>query len=69
MLASVIADILSCGLELNDATLGYMESTLGEATPEMLQAVIQDQANCEKDALLELIFFPDEIVRCSWKIR
>lgn len=59
--ASVISDILSGGLELNDATLGYMASTFGEATPEMLQSIIQDQANCEKDTFLELIFFPDEV--------
>jgi len=60
-LASRISEFFANGLVLNDCTLRFMESTFGMATPEHLEAVIQDAENCEKDALLELIFFPDEM--------
>ena len=60
-LASRIAEFYVNGVVLNDLTLRFMESTFGKATPEHLEAVIQDEKNCEKDSLLELIFFPDEM--------
>lgn len=60
-LASAVSEILSRGLVLSDATLEFMEATLGEASPEILKAVSRDQKNCETDSLLELVFFPDEI--------
>ncbi|RJP74988.1 MAG: hypothetical protein C4522_21990 [Desulfobacteraceae bacterium] len=62
-LASAISEILSRGLALSDSTLEFMEVTFGEASPEILMAVSRDQENCEKDALLELVFFPDESCR------
>jgi hypothetical protein len=60
-LASRISEFFVNGLVLNDCTLRFMESTFGKATPEHLEAVIRDEKNCEKDSLLELIFFPDEM--------
>ncbi|MBA4367413.1 MAG: hypothetical protein C0403_07215 [Desulfobacterium sp.] len=60
-LASRISEFFVNGLVLNDCTLRFMESTFGKATAEHIEAVIRDEKNCEKDSLLELIFFPDEI--------
>lgn len=60
-LASRISEFFVKGIVLNDLTLRFMESTFGKATAEHLEAVIQDEKNCEKDSLLELIFFPDEM--------
>jgi hypothetical protein len=66
LLASRISEIFLNGLVLNDNTKGFMESTFGEATPNNLEAVISDAENCERDSLLELIFFTDEM--CQIKI-
>ncbi len=60
-LASRISEFFVNGIVLNEFTLRFMESTFGKATAAHLEAVIQDEKNCEKDSLLELIFFPDEM--------
>ena len=59
-LAFRIAEILRQGLDLGDATQGFMESTFGAATREILAALTADPETSESHALLELIFFPDQ---------
>ena len=37
----------------------YIDSTFSNPTIEELEAILQDDSNCEKDSLMELLFFPD----------
>jgi hypothetical protein len=58
-LADEIRKILGRGITLGDDVLDYIDSTFSNPTIEELQAILQDDTNCEKDSLLELLFFPD----------
>ncbi len=62
-LAFRIAGILEKGLILNDRVLHFMDTTFGSFLPENMKEVIQDNDRCERDSLLELIFFPDESIQ------
>jgi len=62
-LAFRIAGILEKGLILNDRVLHFMDTTFGSFLPENMEEVIQDEDSCERDSLLELIFFPDESIQ------
>lgn len=48
------------GLALSPDTLHYIDSTFANPSLQELQAVLQDDSDCEKDSLLELLFFPDQ---------
>ena len=60
ILANKILEILSRGIDLSDDVVHYIDSTFSNPTIEELQAILADDANCEKDSLMELLFFPDE---------
>ncbi|OQY57717.1 MAG: hypothetical protein B6245_15595 [Desulfobacteraceae bacterium 4572_88] len=59
-LAERIREILSQGLEMSHEVLHYVDSTFSNPSTAELTAFISDEDNCEKDALTDLIFFPDE---------
>ncbi|MBW1899968.1 MAG: hypothetical protein JRI61_13090 [Deltaproteobacteria bacterium] len=62
-LAFRIAGILEKGLILNDRVLHFMDTTFGSFLPENMKEVVQDDERCERESLLELIFFPDESIQ------
>jgi len=62
-LADEIRKILSRGISLGDDVLDYIDSTFSNPTIEELQTILQDDANCERDSLMELLFFPDETMQ------
>ena len=63
LLADEILKILEEGLTLSNDIVHYIDSTFSNPTIEELGDIIQDDSNCEKDSLLELLFFPDEAVQ------
>ncbi|UCF89788.1 MAG: hypothetical protein JSW39_15930 [Desulfobacterales bacterium] len=60
LLAEKIHEILRAGIYLSDGVLQYIDSTFSNPSKEELQGIFQDESNCEKDALIELILFPEE---------
>jgi len=62
-LADEIRKILGAGITLGDDVIHYINSTFSHPTIEELQAILQDDSNCEKDSLIELLFFPDETMQ------
>ena len=63
LLAGEIQKILSDGLTLSNDVVHYIDSTFSNPTPEDLQSILQDDADCEKDSLMELLLFPDEFMQ------
>jgi hypothetical protein len=59
-LADEIRKILGNGITLSRDVIHYIDSTFSNPTIEELQAILHDDSNCEKDSLMELLFFPDE---------
>jgi len=62
-LAAEIRRILDDGITLGDDVIHYIDSTFSNPSIEELQAILQDDSNCEKDSLVELLFFPDETMQ------
>ena len=60
LLADEILKILSKGLTLGSEVIQYIDSTFSNPTIEELEEILQDDSDCEKDSLVELLFFPDE---------
>ena len=60
ILAKKIIEILSKGIDLSDDVVHYIDSTFSNPTINELQTILADDSNCEKDSLMELLFFPDE---------
>ncbi len=60
LLAEKIADTIRQGIKLGPDTLHYIDSTFSNPTTEELAQIIRDESNCERDCLIDLIFFPDE---------
>ena len=60
VLADEIKKILNKGIDLSDDVVHYIDSTFSNPTIEELQTILADDSNCEKDSLMELLFFPDE---------
>jgi len=63
MLAEEISSLLSQGITLAPETMQYIESTFGVSTPEGLSNLLQEQDDTEKEAVLQLIFFPSRETR------
>lgn len=67
LLAKKIEKILINGLNLSNDVLHYIDSTFSNPSVKELEALINDASDCEKDSLLELIFFRMNLFRFSWK--
>ena len=63
IMAKAIGDIFKKGLVLNESVVHFIESTFCFSTFQELEALLIDDGNCEKEALIELIFFPDESIQ------
>ncbi|CAB1078220.1 hypothetical protein D1AOALGA4SA_5978 [Olavius algarvensis Delta 1 endosymbiont] len=62
-LAAEIRRILDDGITLGEDVIHYIDSTFSNPSIKELQAILQDDANCERDSLVELLFFPDETMQ------
>jgi hypothetical protein len=60
LIADEIKKILSKGIDLSDGVVHYIDSTFSNPTAKELESILADDANCEKDSLMELLFFPGE---------
>jgi hypothetical protein len=63
LLADKIEEILRDGLTLSQDVVHYIDSTFSRPSVGQLEEIIGDESNCERDSLLELIFFPDESIQ------
>jgi hypothetical protein len=63
MLADEIKAIISEGIDLSDDVVHYIDSTFSSPGIRELQAILNDDTNCEGDTLMELLFFPDESIQ------
>ena len=62
-LADEIRNILANDITLSDEVIHYIDSTFSNPTTAELQSILQDDSNCEKDSLMELLMFPDETMQ------
>lgn len=60
LLADCLRRILTAGLSLNATALKYIDATFADPTADGLLAVLRDEADCERDSLLALLFTPEE---------
>ena len=63
LLADEIKAIISEGIVLSDDVVHFIDSTFSNPTINELQAILDDDTNCEGDTLMELLFFPDETIQ------
>ena len=63
LLTKEIVSLLTKGIYLSPDVIHYIDSTLGQPSLQELESVITDKNNCERDSLLELIFYPDEKIQ------
>ena len=59
LLSDEILKILREGVRLGSDVVNYIDSTFSNPTVEELEEILQDDSNCEKDPLVELLIFPD----------
>jgi len=62
-LADEIRKVLGHGITLGSDVIHYIDSTFSNPTLEELQTILHDDSSCEKDSLMELLFFPDETMQ------
>jgi hypothetical protein len=62
-LARKLRNILESGISLSDDVVHFIDSTFSNPSLNELQAILDDDSNCEKDSLIELLFFPDEAMQ------
>lgn len=60
LLAEKIGEIFAEGALLESGVVHYIDSTFSNPPVSEIETVIGDESDCERDALLELLFFPDE---------
>jgi len=57
LLAGKIERIFRDGFVLSDDIMHYIDSTFSNPSINELEEIIYDEHNCERDPLIELIFF------------
>lgn len=62
-LADEIRKILGQGITLDDDAIHFIDSTFSNPTISELETILNDDTDCEKDSLMELLFFPGESVQ------
>jgi hypothetical protein len=63
ILAEKIGYLFKKGLFIDQDVIHYMDSTFSTHDIHTLEAVIQDQSDCEREPLIELLYFPDESIQ------
>ena len=59
-LADEIRKILEQGITLDEDVIHFIDSTFSNPTIAELETILREDNNCEKDSLMELLFFPGE---------
>ena len=59
-LVNEICKILDRGITLSNDVVHFIDSTFTNPSISELHSILHDDSNCEKDSLMELLFFPDE---------
>lgn len=65
LLAEAIRRILEAGITLSTDVVDYIDATFFNPTVREIHTLLADDANCEKDSLIELLLFPDESMQIS----
>jgi len=65
LLAERIVKILKEGIYLNSDVMHFIDSTFSSPCINELEKIITDDSDCERDSLIELIFFPDEEIQAK----
>ena len=65
LLAERIAKILKEGIHLSGDVMHFIDSTFSSPCINELEKIIADNSDCERDSLIELIFFPDEEIQAK----
>ena len=65
LLADRIVKILKEGIHLNSDVMHFIDSTFSSPCINELEKTIADHSDCERDSLIELIFFPDEEIQAK----
>jgi len=65
LLAERIVKILKEGIHLNSNVMHFIDSTFLSPCINELEKIIADHSDCERDSLIELIFFPDEKIQAK----
>ncbi|MBU4420499.1 MAG: hypothetical protein KKH84_05770 [Proteobacteria bacterium] len=60
LFAEKIEQIFTYGFVLNGDIRHYIDSTFLSPSINELEEIINDEHNCERDSLIELLFFPDD---------
>jgi len=63
LLAKRIVKILKEGIHLSSDVMHFIDSTFSSPCINELEKIIADNSDCERDSLIELIFFPDEEIQ------
>jgi hypothetical protein len=64
-LIQILESVLSRRIRLNPEVLHYIDSTLAPGSARELCALLSDSGNCEAEAAVELLFFPDRALQES----
>ena len=59
-LATCIENILEKGIVLNPDLLHHLDSAFGVCRASDIEKIFYNRKNCEREVILELIFYPDE---------
>jgi len=68
-IAADLREILTRGLDLSETTVRFIDSTFSHPSAAELAAIIDDDADPERDSLLALLFSPDEPVQIELESR
>jgi hypothetical protein len=63
LLVERIASVLGEGIHLGPDAVHFIDSTFSNPSTRDLAVILQDESNCERDSLFDLIFFPDETIQ------
>lgn len=63
VLAERLASVLREGIHLGPDAVHFIDSTFSNPSTRQLALILQDESNCERDSLFDLIFFPDETMQ------
>ena len=65
LLEDALRTALAAGVALTEPVRRFMEATFGDASPDALQALLDDESDAERDSLLDLLFFPDDALQAA----
>jgi len=65
LLAERIVEILGEGIHLSSDVMHFIDSTFSSPCINELEKIIADNSDCERDSLIELIFFPGEEIQAK----